>query len=342
MMLSADGAVKDCKNTAILCIAKMKPFIRTGSDLILPPFVNFVWVCIRTRLSVQAIRPFIIKTTYMQKKIFPAIVFVLTVVISQHAAAQHQLVKLWQTDSVLKVPESVLFNPEGKFLYVSNIDGDPWGKDGKGSVGKVGLDGKIIKVDWVSGLNAPKGLGLYKGLLYAADIDNVVVIDEKKEAIVNRIPVTGATGLNDITVDANGTVYVSDSRQGKVHVIQNGKASLYSDELPGANGVLAVGKDVYVLASGTLYKISPDKKKTRVAGGMEEATDGLEQAAPDEFLVSVWNGIVYYVKADGSVQKMLDTRGQNSNTADIGFDPVTRTVYVPTFFRNSIAAYQLK
>ena len=73
--------------------------------------------------------------------------------------AQHQLIKKWETDPVLKVPESVLYSAEDKLLYNSNIDGQPNEKDGKGSIGKVGLDGKVIQVDWVTGLNAPKRIG---------------------------------------------------------------------------------------------------------------------------------------------------------------------------------------
>jgi hypothetical protein len=277
------------------------------------------------------------------KKIFLFIIPVtLSVFLSGNLSAQHGLTKIWQTDTLLKTPESVLFNAANNFLFVSNIDGDPWGKDGKGSIGKVGLDGKIIKVDWVSGLNAPKGMGLYKNKLYAADIDNVVVIDVMKEAIIKRIPVEGATGLNDISVDEKGIVYVSDSRTGKVYSIENEKATLFAENLKGVNGVLAVGKDLYVLASGVLLKISPDKKTVKIAEGMEPATDGLEQVNDHEFLVSVWNGIVYYVKTDGSVQQLLDTRDQKSNTADIGYDAKNKIVYVPTFYKNSIAAYQLK
>src|SRR6476619_4289162 len=117
------------------------------------------------------------------------------------AFAQHKLTKLWETDSLLKVPESVLFDAGGKVLYVSNIDGtDPWAMDGKGSIGKVGLDGKIIATDWVSGLNSPKGIGIYKGKLYVADISSIVVIDIKKGAIDKTIPVRGAEGLNDVSV----------------------------------------------------------------------------------------------------------------------------------------------
>ncbi len=57
--------------------------------------------------------------------------------------AQHKLVKIWETDSTLKVPESVLFDGKNNVLYVSNIDGAPDGKDGVGSIGKVNLDGTI-------------------------------------------------------------------------------------------------------------------------------------------------------------------------------------------------------
>jgi streptogramin lyase len=279
----------------------------------------------------------------MKKKWLSATVILLCCLPFQRSIAQeHTLVKLWQTDTLLKTPESVLFDAGGKVLYESNIDGQPWEKDGKGSVGKVGLDGKIIQVDWVTGLNAPKGLGKYKNLLYAADIDNVVVIDIDKAAIIKRIPVEGAEGLNDISVDKNGKVWVTDSKAGKIYFLDQDKFMLFADKYQGLNGVLAVGPDVYVVAAGALWKIDATKKAAKVAEGMEPAVDGLEQVSANEFLVSVWNGVIYYVKSDGKVQQLLDTRGQKSNTADIGFDPKTKTVYVPTFYKNSIAAYTLK
>src|SRR5580765_5056519 len=119
------------------------------------------------------------------------LVLLLNLVFFVSYSQKHQLVKKWETDSVLKVPESVLFDAGNKVLYETNIDGtDPWGMDGKGSVGKIGLDGKIINVEWVSGLNAPKGMGLYKGKLYVADLGRLAVIDINGGKIVKTIPVT--------------------------------------------------------------------------------------------------------------------------------------------------------
>ena len=57
---------------------------------------------------------------------------------------QYELLEKWESDSLLKVPESVLFDKANQILYVSNLDGsDPWKADGKGSIAKVGLDGKM-------------------------------------------------------------------------------------------------------------------------------------------------------------------------------------------------------
>jgi hypothetical protein len=36
---------------------------------------------------------------------------------------------------------------------------------------------------------------------------------------------------------------------------------------------------------------------------------------------------------------MLDTKEQKLNSADIAFDAKTNTVYIPTFFGNSVMAY---
>jgi DNA-binding beta-propeller fold protein YncE len=272
-----------------------------------------------------------------------AIAFSILMVSSAIAFSQErQLVKKWETDTLLKVPESVLYDANDKVLYVTNIDGQPWEKDGKGSVGKVGLDGKIIAVDWVSGLSAPKGMSLYKNKLYVADYDRVVVIDTKKGTISETINVEGAQGLNDISIDKKGVIYVSDSRAKKLIRIENGKSSVYLDQLKGPNGVLVQGDDLFILDAGSLYKVEKDKSLKKLAEGMEGGTDGVEQVANNEFIVSCWGGMVYYVYADGSKHNMLDTRELKMNTADIGYDAKNRIVYIPTFWKNKIVAYELK
>lgn len=268
--------------------------------------------------------------------------FSFILVYSTAQSQERKLVKLWETDSILKVPESVLFDGKNKVLYVANIDGAPWEKDGKGSVGKVGLDGKIIASEWVTGLNAPKGMGLHAGKLYVADVDGISVIDIAQGKIVDRIVVEGAKGLNDISIDANGVIFVSDSQTKKIHKIAKGNISTVLENLSGPNGVLVVGKDLYITNSGTLNKVEANGSLKQLADGMEGGTDGIEHVGKGDFIVSCWAGSVWYVHADGKKDHLLDTREQKINSADIGYDAAKKIVYVPTFFKNSVVAYSVQ
>lgn len=259
------------------------------------------------------------------------------------ADQEHQLVKKWETDSLLKVPESVLFDKANQVLYVSNVDGtDPWAADGKGSIGKVGLDGKIIAVDWVSGLDAPKGMGMYNGKLYVADLTKLVVIDIPSGKIEKTFPIEGAEGLNDISIDDKGIVYISDTKGKKVYRFQNDRAEVLLKDLKGPNGVLMHDNSFYVLDDGGMYKMNADSSLTKIADGMEGGTDGIENVQGNEFIVSAWEGAIWYINADGTKKVLLDTKAQKKNTADIGYDPATKTVYVPTFWKNTVVAYEVQ
>src|SRR4029078_4745315 len=181
----------------------------------------------------------------------------------------------WKSDTLLRVPESVLYDATRNKLYVANIDGSPWENDGKGSIGVLSTDGKIEKVEWVTGLDAPKGMGLYKNNLYVADVSRVVVIDVTSGKITNKIEIEVTKSLNDITVSKDGQVFISDSGSGKVYTINKNKGELYfeSPELKGTNGVLAIPDGLYLVdfANGQNWKLSKDKKLTKVCITAEQA-----------------------------------------------------------------------
>lgn len=248
----------------------------------------------------------------------------------------------WKTEAKLPVPESVAFDPKTNTLYVACIDGDPAKKDGKGEIAKVGTDGKIIALEWVTGLDAPKGLGIYKGNLYVADITKIVTISLATGKITSSVEVEGAKFLNDITVDKKGNVYASDTETGKIHSLKGNKAEVYfeSTEFKGVNGLLALDDGLYVVdfATGNNYKLSADKKLTKL-GISSEGADGVVPVGKDEYLVSNWNGEVYFVSGKGEPKKLVDTKDKKVNAADIEYDPKTKTLYIPTFFANTVEAY---
>jgi streptogramin lyase len=256
------------------------------------------------------------------------------------------LEKKWETPAVLQVPESVLYDKANNVLYTANIDGQPAGKDGKGSIGRVSLDGKVQKAAWVAtGLDAPKGMGLHKGLLYVADLTKVVVIDVKSGTVVRNIEAPDAGMLNDITVDAQGVVYVSDSGKAKVYRIVNNKAEVWiqTPELQKPNGLLAHQDKLYLvdMGSGIFYEIN---KKTKALRKIAEGLSGSDGIVPygKDFILSTWAGEVNLVTAQGKVEKLLDTKAQKINAADLTYIPEKNLLLIPTFFVNTITAYSIK
>jgi hypothetical protein len=264
--------------------------------------------------------------------------FSLVSIYAQKATVQ----KLWATDTILKIPESVLVDDKENCLWVSNIDGASNGKDGKGSISKLSKTGSPVNLEWVTGLNAPKGMAKYKQELYVADLTELVVIDIKKGVIKNKIKVEGSFFLNDVTVNKNGAVFVSDSRTGKVHRIENGIVSIEVENLQGPNGLLSIEDQLLILDRGSLLSVTPGGAISKIMDGMDPSTDGIERVAPNQYIVSCWNGIVYYIVAGAQKITLFDTRSEKINSADIGYDAKNKIIYVPTFMKNSVVAYQLQ
>jgi len=257
-------------------------------------------------------------------------------------AGDASLQKLWQTDAVLKVPESVLYDAQRQVLYVSNIAGtEPWADDGNGSIGRIALDGSVIDVDWVTGLNGPKGMGLLGDMLYVTDINDVVSIDVETGEIKERLEVPGASAVNDLSVAANGTIYITDSNLGRIQKLVNGHFTTLIEGLAGLNGVLHSQGELLFLADGGLWVLDDAGNAQSIATGMEGNVDGVERIDDDSWLVSCWKGTVYYVTRSGQVSLLLDSRPEEINAADLGYDPVNRIAYIPGFWKNYVAAYRL-
>jgi len=260
-----------------------------------------------------------------------------------------KLVVAWETDTTLRVPESVLYDEAGKVLFVANIDGKSDELDGSGFISKVGLDGKILNLRWTSGLNAPKGMGLYRNRLYVTDVYRLVVINTETgqaEKTYDAVDPKKAF-LNDVTVAKDGTVYVSDSRFDKIYRLKDDKWEVWmeGEQLNKPNGLLAMGKDKLMVGStktGALRSVDVNTKTmTTIADGMA-ATDGIVTDGKDNFFVSDWNGQLFFVQSGGEKQQLLDSREQKVNTADIEYIRSQKLLVVPTFFRNKLVAYRVE
>lgn len=280
-----------------------------------------------------------LKTKVMMKK---SLNLALALLLGLSVKAQHKLDKIWETDSIINLPESVLPDTKAGILYVSIMGNSSDQKDGIGGIGKLDMNGKVIDLEWINGLNAPKGLAKHGNTLYAADITDVVVIDIPSSKILLKIPIEGSVFLNDITVSDKGVLYVSDTRTKKIHQIINNKPSIYLENINGVNGLKAIGKDLYIAGGDQQLLKANEKRELTTIANLPCGGDGIEPIGNGDFVYSCWGGYIYYVHANGKSELLLDSTTEKKNTADIGYDPIKKNVYVPTFFKKSVVAYQLK
>ena len=256
------------------------------------------------------------------------------------------LTQLWKTDTLLRTPESVQYDPQRQQLYVANINKVNVEKpDGDGFISVLNTDGKISNLKWARGLNDPKGMGILDNSLFVADLKDLVEIDLKTGNILKRHPAINSVMLNDVSVSPRGEVFVSDSRGHKLYRYADGKMELYLDDpnLQGPNGVFAE-KDYMIVASagtGNLWKLDYTTKKYNSWAMANKTADGILRYGND-YLISCWHGEVYYVKPDGKVWKLIDSKEPQTNTADFGYIPVTKTLLIPNFYKNTVTAYQIK
>lgn len=252
------------------------------------------------------------------------------------------LIELWRTGPVMKTPESVLYSLELGVIFVSNMDGDASGKDGKGFISQLTPDGQIKHAVWVSGMNAPKGMAIFKGKLYVSDIDELVEIDLAGEKISKRYPVKEALFLNDVAASEDGKIFVSDTRTGKIYVLENNNMTewLADAQLKNINGLYTEDEKLYV-GSDKLQRIDINTKTIETVQEGCGGIDGLCKDNANHFVFSNWAGRIFYLE-NGKMTKMIETVPQKINSADISFAKALNLLLVPTFFDNQVVAYQIE
>lgn len=254
-----------------------------------------------------------------------------------------KLSKKWETKTVFQVPESACFDTERNVLYVSNINGKSSEKDGNGYISKCSLSGEILKQKWIIGLNAPKGMGVYKNLLYVADIDRVAEIDIIAGKINRFLETDGAKFLNDIAIDEKGNVYVSDMMGNKIYRISESKISMWLDDalLSSPNGLFVEGKNL-LIGCGKIVKAELVSPKPAVMIDKTGNIDGLKGTGDGRYLFSDWKGNVFMTGIDLKFEKILDMTLAGMNAADIEYIPSKKLLLVPTFSDNRVIAFELK
>ncbi|MDQ3873014.1 MAG: hypothetical protein M3258_05320 [Thermoproteota archaeon] len=280
--------------------------------------------------------------------------------------------KIWETPPELKAPESVIYSPNGNVLFVSNVDGPPDAKDNQGFISKVSpVNGSIIELNWVTGLDAPKGMTIVNSnnskLLYVSDITDLVAIDINNGKIVNRYKAPGSAFLNDVASDNQGKIYVSDTVENIIYRLDTkelGNSSnnnvplqvwLKSPELDGPNGLYVdnTNNKLIVVSFGPFNKPGGSIKvvdlQNHTIGSLgREGTavpiGGLDGIATDttgrHYLVTDnAAGRLYVVNSNGTSYETIDLQRQGA--ADLGTITEENVIIIPMMQDNKLEAYRI-
>lgn len=251
--------------------------------------------------------------------------------------------KLWETHAVFDVPESVFYNPQDNKIYVANINGKPTDRDGNGFLSLMQPDGRIMRLEWVTGLHAPKGMNVAGNFLYVADIYRVAKIDFRKGTVARYYETEGAQFLNDVIADDKGNVYITDMAKGSVYRIADDNIELWLPDgtFDTPNGLNFLDGQIYLGAKNKIVQIDPATKKITPVATFEGSVDGLEIDMDKNFIFSDWSGKVSMVAINGTPEVLFNTTGESINAADIFVMREENILLVPTFFNNRVVAYRI-
>jgi sugar lactone lactonase YvrE len=292
----------------------------------------------------------------------------------QQQMTMSNIEKIWETPAQFKTPESVIYEPNENVLFVSSIDGAPNGKDKQGFISKVSpLNGSIIELNWVTSLDAPKGMAVVNNtnnsLLYVSDITDLVEVDANSGKIINRYNAPGSGFLNDVASDNQGHVYVSDTVTNTIYRLDtknlgnnsnnNNDASLQvwlqTPELNGPNGLyvddtnnrlIVVSFGAFSNPGGSIRVVDLQNRTMSSIG--EEGTavpigglDGVEADSTGRYYYVTDNpaGKLYVVNSNGTGYETLDL--QKQGTADLGTILDQNMIIIPMMQENKLEAFRI-
>ena len=136
-----------------------------------------------------------------------------------------------------------------------------------------------------------------------------------------------------------GIVYVTDTGEAKIWSISNGKTNLVLAGAPltRPNGLLFEDNQLLIgNGDGSLLTMNPATNAIgTVAKGMG-GIDGIVALGNKSYLVTEWGGKIWHIRSDGSTDLKSDTSADKINSADIGYNPATQMLFVPTFNHNTV------
>ncbi|MEM7655042.1 MAG: hypothetical protein AAF399_02845 [Bacteroidota bacterium] len=177
--------------------------------------------------------------------------------------------QLQLTETGVASPESII--TDGTHYYIANVGPklEPSEKDGDGFIMKMDAEGNVIEEAFISGLDAPKGMGIINGMLYVADVDKVRSFELATGAAGSVIDFEskGTAFLNDIAVRSDKELFVSATDISKIYLVNLTDGSF--EEITTEPNVFKPNGLAYDDATRKLYVTTFPPDPTGVVGVIE-------------------------------------------------------------------------
>jgi len=253
----------------------------------------------------------------------------------------------WQTEEVFSVPESVLYDPSRDVLYVTNFDQSRRAITGREQfISSLNPKGEVINLRYIDSLDNPLGMCIHDDRLYVAEKGGFAIADLKTANVIEHVTLPDALFPNDIEIDQNGRVYISDSQKNVIWRV-NGKEIevwLEGEHILDPNTLKIIGERLYVGNSGDqcLKAFHLETKDMEIiADFVPGFIDGIRQLPSGQLLVSLWDGKLYLVKQNGEVNQLLDLKNEGIYIADFEYLHESGMLYIPTFYNNKVISYKI-
>jgi sugar lactone lactonase YvrE len=275
--------------------------------------------------------------------------------------------KLAHSVTTGKNPEAVLFDKERNQYFVSLLNFKV--QTGGGGVAILDEKGAIKDLNWVEGLNQPKGMVISGDKLYVADLTEFVEIDIPTAKITNKYTAEGGIFLNDPALGPDGSVYVTDSLTDSLfRLAPDGTYGLWlkDERLLSPNGAVVLGEYIYVASWGTtvgttvksmleakkngkLVRVKlADKSITVYENGPTGNLDGIEPDGKGNFYISDWvSGNIFLTTITGKtlaeydMAKILGVES-TKGLADIEYMEDTKQIWAPMMINGTVLVFSMK
>ncbi|MFH1728546.1 MAG: hypothetical protein ABIA04_09010 [Pseudomonadota bacterium] len=205
-------------------------------------------------------------------------------------------------------------------------------------------------------------MAVFNDKLYVTDVNKVYSFDIKTKNLAQKIVLEDSEFLNDIAIDANGDIFVSDTQQRKIYKVDGKtlKSEVFIEGIKkegeakthAPNGLYIKHNKLYVASwskgskpgweydgIGSFFTVDLNDKSVHFIAEDLGHLDGIEPLSCKKWLVSAKSeNKMFLIGENGTVKEIL---ADVTDIADFDFCPKSKLLVLPLMDSGQIRFYQL-